>query len=122
MKYLVLDNLPEAPVSHNCEIKKKVMVVKGELPSITQFARTVFKPGQVAPAHVHKDMYEIFYTEEGSGNFILDGKSYQLSKGICIFVEPGESHEVENNSLGDLVLLVLGVEEQKNLGFSLITS
>lgn len=109
MIFRKLNELIEASVSHDPAIKKKVMVKTGEVPPITQFARTVFKHGQIAPSHAHKDMYEIFYVEEGEGHLILNGKEYILSKNSCVVVAPGEHHEVSNRSDKPLILLVIGV-------------
>jgi quercetin dioxygenase-like cupin family protein len=62
-----LKNLPEESVSHNPEIKKKVMLRFGDLPHLTNFSQARFAPGQTAPAHAHQDMCEVFFVEAGSG-------------------------------------------------------
>ncbi len=54
-----LNELPEQPVSHNPEIKKKVMLKLGDLPHLTNFSQARFAPGQSAPAHAHQDMSEL---------------------------------------------------------------
>lgn len=45
-----MKNLPEESVSHNPEIKKKVMLRYGDLPHLTNFSQARFAPGQTAPA------------------------------------------------------------------------
>ncbi|MEH1833799.1 MAG: cupin domain-containing protein [Nostoc sp.] len=62
-----MKNLPEESVSHNPEIKKKVMLRLGDLPHLTNFSQARFAPGQTAPAHAHQDMCEVFFVEAGSG-------------------------------------------------------
>jgi hypothetical protein len=65
MKITLLANLPEGQVSHNPEIKKKVMLGPGDVPHVTNFSQARFAPGQVASAHAHRDMYEVFFVESG---------------------------------------------------------
>lgn len=113
MKLISLKNLPLEPVSHNPEIKKQVIIKKGQIPSITQIARAVFKPNQVAPAHTHQDMYEVFIVEKGSGKAILDGEEIKLGKGMVLTVEQGESHEIINNSQESLIVLTIGIKTTK---------
>lgn len=110
MKVKNLSELEEESVSHNAEIKKKVLIRNGEIPKVTQLAQVVFMPGQIAPAHVHKDMYEVFYARSGKGVILINGKKIKFEAGTCITVEPGESHEVRNVGSQALEVNVLGVE------------
>ena len=61
MKVISLSTLPEQAVSHNPAIKKKVMLSLGSLPHLTNFSQARFAPGQVAKAHSHSDMCEVFF-------------------------------------------------------------
>ncbi len=67
-----MKNLPEESVSHNPEIKKKLMLCFGDLPHLTNFSQARFAPGQIAPAHAHQDMSEVFFVEAGSGVIQID--------------------------------------------------
>ncbi|MCU0524467.1 MAG: cupin domain-containing protein [Elainella sp. Prado103] len=109
MKHITLDTLPEEPVSHNPAIKKKVMLRLGDLPYLTNFAQARFASGQIAQAHTHADMSEVFFVEAGMGLITIDGQSYPLSPGVCIAVEAGESHQVCNTGTEDLVLTYFGL-------------
>lgn len=109
MKFTSLSNLPVESVSHNRAIQKQVMLRSGELPHLTNFAQARFAPGQVAPAHHHPDMYEIFFVESGQGAIAINGTPYPLTPGTCITVEPGEAHEVSNTGTEDLILTYFGV-------------
>ena len=109
MKFVSIENLENEGVSHNREIKKKVMLKRGDLPHLTGFSRAVFIGGQTADAHSHNDMCEVFYVEEGEGLFRINEKEYQLKKGVCIAVEPGERHEIVNIGEADLVILYFGI-------------
>jgi len=112
MKITLLASLPEGQVSHNPEIKKKVMLKPGDLPHVTNFSQARFAPGQVASAHAHRDMYEVFFVESGTGLIRVDGVEHPLGPGVCVAVEPGEVHEIVNAGSVDLVLVYFGVQDQ----------
>lgn len=109
MKLTALSNLPEEAVSHNPAIRKKVMLRWGDLPHLTNFSQARFAPGQVAPAHAHQDMCEVFFVESGAGTIAINGQPYPLVAGTCIAVEPGETHEVSNTGTTELVLTYFGL-------------
>jgi len=109
MKIVDLEKLPYQPVSHNPEIKKRVMIAINELPHLTNFSQAIFTPGQVAIAHAHETMYEIFYIDSGEGLIRINGQEYSVQKGSCLVVEPGETHEIINNSSRDLIINVIGL-------------
>lgn len=109
MKQTALNHLPEEQVSHNPAIKKKVMLRFGDLPHLTNFSQARFTPGQVAAAHAHQDMCEVFFVESGRGVIRIENQDYPLVAGVCIAVEPGEVHEVSNNDTTDLILTYFGL-------------
>ena len=112
MKTTSLAGLPADQVSHNPEIKKKAMLRPGDLPHVTNFSQVRFAPGQVASAHAHRDMYEVFFVESGMGLIRVDGVEHPLEPGVCVAVEPGEVHEIVNAGSVDLVLIYFGVQGQ----------
>src|SRR3990172_10688028 len=105
MKIIRLDEIPEEAVSHNPRVKKKIMLRAGEVSRLASFARAVFPPGEVAGAHSHERMSEVFFIESGTGIIRVDGKEYGLEKGACVAVLPGETHEVVNSGQEDLVII-----------------
>lgn len=109
MKITNLQKIQEQAVSHNREIKKKVMLKMGDLPHLTNFSQARFAPGQVASAHAHQDICEVFFVESGSGTIKVDSKVYDLQPGVCIAVEAGETHELKNTGLTELVLTYFGL-------------
>ncbi|MBE9031243.1 cupin domain-containing protein [filamentous cyanobacterium LEGE 11480] len=109
MKFASLSELPIESVSHNAAIKKQVMLRNGDLPNLTNFAQSRFAPGQVAAAHAHKDMSEVFFVTAGSGNICINGENYRLAVGNCIAIAPNEVHEVSNDGDQDLVLTYFGI-------------
>lgn len=111
MKLISIKNLNEEAVSHNDEIKKKVLIRNGEVPKMTQYAQVIFKPGQIAPAHTHQDMYEMFLAISGSGVMVVNGKENKIEAGEMLVVEPKELHEVRNLGNEDLILNIIGIKE-----------
>ena len=110
MKYTSLDRLPSESVSHNPEIQKRVMLRSGDLPHLTNFSQACFAPGQVAIAHAHRDMCEVFFVTAGQGNIRIDDTDYPLTPGVCVAVEPGETHEVSNTGETELILTYFGIQ------------
>lgn len=85
------------------------MLRLGDLPHLTNFSQARFAPGQIAAAHAHDDMCEVFFVESGSGVIRIDDNEYPLQEGTCVAVEPGEAHEVANNGTNELVLTYFGL-------------
>ena len=110
MKKLSLAELPLEGVSHDRQIKKQVMLRRGEVPRITAFSRATLLPGQTAHAHQHGDMFEVFFVDAGTGSMTIAGTEHQLARGVCIVIEPGEVHEITNTGSSDLALIYFGVE------------
>lgn len=101
---------PWSEVSHNPAIKKQVFLANGDAPHITQFARSVFLPGHVAPAHSHDDMWEVFLVTSGTLTIVVDGLAHQLKAGASITLAPHEIHELRNDSTEELHLTYFGIE------------
>lgn len=112
MKVTALHQLPIESVSHNPAIKKQVMLRMGDLPHLTNFSQARFQPGQVAKAHAHEDMHEVFFVESGTGTMAINNTSHALTPGTCIAVAPYESHEVANTGTTELVLTYFGLRAE----------
>ncbi len=109
MKAITLDQLPQEGVSHNPQIRKRVMLRRGELPHLANFSQARFAPGDVANAHAHNNMWEVFFVESGQGVIRVDGREQPLTAGVCVLIEPGERHEVANTGTVDLVITYFGI-------------
>ena len=110
MKKVSLEELPREGVSHDPQILKQVMLRRGDAPHLTAFSRATLQPGQTAHAHQHQDMFEVFFVESGAGSITISGGEHQLTRGVCLMVEPGELHEITNNGTAELVLIYFGIE------------
>ncbi len=109
MKVIDLGAVEPEGVSHDPAILKRVVLRAGEVPHLTQLARATFEPGQFAPAHHHPDMWEVFVCESGGGSIAIGERRISLSAGTCVLVEPGERHELRNDSDEVLVVTVIGL-------------
>lgn len=110
MKLVSLTDLPIESVSHNPAIAKQVMLRKGDLPHLTNFAQARLGPGQVSPAHAHQDMCEVFFIEAGTGQIAINGVAHPLAPGTCIAVAAQETHEITNTGQEDLVITYFGLQ------------
>ncbi len=109
MKLTHINDLPEVGVSHNPEIKKKIMVDKGLIPHLMTFAQAIFKPGQRVGTHAHETMFEVFYIEKGMAEFTVEGTKVILTAGDSITIEPGEKHSQSNPFDEDVVWIYFGI-------------
>lgn len=110
MKIISLADAVAAGVSHNPEIEKRVLLRREDVPHLTHFSESRLQPRQVTRAHTHAGMCEVFYVLDGTGAIRIDGLEHRLAAGICVAVEPGESHEIANTGETELTLLYFGIE------------
>jgi mannose-6-phosphate isomerase-like protein (cupin superfamily) len=59
----------------------------------------LFAPGQELGRHLHARVEETFYFVEGKGGcFTLDGREYPITVGCAFRIEPGEVHNIVNDT------------------------
>lgn len=109
MKLINLTDTPLEPVSHDPQILKQVMVDRGVVPKLTKFSKAVIRSGQVASAHSHENMYEIFFFLAGKGKLLVSDRTIDILPNLCIVVEPGERHAIAEVT-ADIELLYFGIE------------
>jgi mannose-6-phosphate isomerase-like protein (cupin superfamily) len=112
MKISSLKTIQSGPVSHNPAIKKQQLLGANELDYLIQFSQAIFPAGEIAGAHSHPDMTEVFFILSGTGQMRIDGKAIELESGMCITVEAGEVHEIENTGETELVINYFGLNTQ----------
>lgn len=111
MKLTTLTQTPVTTVSHNARITKQALINYGEFPPLTNFSQARFPPGEIAHAHHHSDMLEVFFIQSGTAAITVDGIEYPLPAGSCITIEPGETHELRNASATDeMVVSYFGIQ------------
>jgi quercetin dioxygenase-like cupin family protein len=59
----------------------------------------LFAPGEELGRHRHNEVEETFYFVEGAGGvFTVDGQEYPIETGTALRIEPGEVHNIVNNT------------------------
>ena len=97
-------------VSHNPELKKRVIFGEGVCGSIPQLATIDMAPGEQTTEHTHVDMDEIFYVVSGQLELEVEGECVSCSTGDTVLIKAGEKHVLGNGSAtSDLTLLYFGV-------------
>jgi len=54
-------------------------------------------------------MTEVVFIARGEGRVIVDGHAHPVGPGVCLRIDPGETHVVEAGPAGSLELLYFGV-------------
>ncbi len=111
MKKINTKNLKEIGVSHNSEIKKRVIIKSHEYNNLQMFSRVIFQPKQSSSPHTHDDMIEVFYVLSGKGIFHSKNKEIIVEKDDCISIPQGEEHWQHNPFSKPLELLYFGIKE-----------
>ena len=109
MKFIHLQDIPLVGVSHNQDIKKKVILEKGYIPNLMTFGQATFQPGQSVEEHNHDTMFEVFYIQSGKVDFVVNGKKVVIKKGDVISLEPKELHSQSNPYSKPVTWLYFGV-------------
>ncbi|MEW6003315.1 MAG: cupin domain-containing protein [Nitrospirota bacterium] len=93
MKLFSLNETPYEPVSHNPELKKKVLA-RDELHCVRNISHIILQPGNSVSEHSHSDFVEVFYCIRGKALFLVKGETVSVKKGHLLFIEPGEPHSI----------------------------
>ena len=109
MKLINLEKSPWSTVSHNPTIKKRIILNDGELKGISSLSQAIFRPGDVADAHVHTDMAEVFIVTSGRGVIRINGEEHALTTNVVVVAEPHEIHEIANTGDHNLIITYFGV-------------
>lgn len=93
---------------------KKVLLydkdIKGKIEEIMV---AKFRPGTKKDAHYHKVGTEIFYILKGGGKIVVNGKRLKCHIGEIVICEPGDVHEVMNDTNKNFEILVLKIKIKK---------
>jgi mannose-6-phosphate isomerase-like protein (cupin superfamily) len=105
-----LDKLPFEPVSHDPELKKKVLAK--DVSCVEKLSHIVLVPGSRVSPHSHQKGYEVMYFVRGEALFKVKGNEVRLKKGDCLVVEPEEDHEIIDIIEETELLYFLAVKEK----------
>ncbi|MEW6587117.1 MAG: cupin domain-containing protein [Nitrospirota bacterium] len=93
MKIFSLHESPYEPVSHDPQLKKRV-ITRGTLPCVQHVSHIIMRPGDRVSEHTHKNAFEVMYCIGGAAVFIVNGLKVSLNQGNLLSVEPGDSHSI----------------------------
>jgi mannose-6-phosphate isomerase-like protein (cupin superfamily) len=94
--------------SHNAGMKRVLLAAHESECPITQIAISNLKAGEVAEAHLHKDMQEGFYVISGKLDIVLDGAVKHCQAEDFIYVTCGTTHELI--AVTDVRVMTIGCE------------
>lgn len=97
------------PVSHDPNLRKRVLLRCGDVTGLLQLAHCRLPAGSGTTAHVHEDMTEIFVVVGGRGRAVVGTRNVRLEQYDCIVIEPGERHRIVADSGAALSLIYFGV-------------
>ncbi len=106
MKHYTLDSAAERPVSHNPELKKRVLFPEG-VSCLKHISHIILKKGSTASGHSHPETTEIFYCVRGAITFSVNGERVVLLPGHLLVVEPNEEHEIARVSAESEMLYMM---------------
>jgi len=71
---------------------------KGQMAGVLAAGRTVLAPGSSVGEHTHPVTEELYLILEGTGQGILDGRSFPVGPGDLFLCKAGHSHGLVNDS------------------------
>jgi len=66
-----------------------------------------FQAGQELGAHYHQNIEETFYFTSGTPLMVVDGQQYRVRVGDAFRVEPGEVHDLINDTDGPIDAIII---------------
>ena len=67
----------------------------------------LFQPGQELGPHKHERVEETFYFESGTPLMMVDDTEYRVAEGDVFRLEPGEAHNIINDSDEDARIIFI---------------
>lgn len=101
-----VNNIDEIPTSRQVGTKRVLVNADESGCSITQIAVMSLRKGEVDVLHVHPDMQEAYYVQEGEIEVTLDGETSMCKAGDFIYVNAGTTHEI--HALTDCKIMTTG--------------
>ena len=105
-----LEDIIPIATSHKAGMKRVLLAANESGCPITQIAITDLHAGEVAAAHIHDDMQEVFYVLSGELDMVLDGTVEHCKAEDFVFVKYGTSHELR--AVTDVRVMTIGCESR----------
>ncbi len=69
------------------------------------FRKRILHPGSAIGYHLQKED-EVYYIISGTGEMLMNGKSFMVKQGDAILTRPGSSHGLRQTGKADLVIII----------------
>ena len=90
--------------------RKQILATEDEIGFDGNLLQVVeIPPGEHVEPHYHRETEEVFYIQQSGGTLVIDGTAVTPEKGDVIICEPGDVHEVRNDSDRAFRILVFKV-------------
>lgn len=70
-------------------------------------AEVYLPPGKTSAEHHHLTAEESYYILSGTPRMVVDGRSIDLYPGQALFIQPGERHQIFNDTREPVTFLVI---------------
>ena len=102
--------------SHNPDLLKNLIIKKGVIDHLLQFATATFKKGESISSHLHESMFEVFYVLNGEVDVKIGAEKLIASEGDTFWVPIGTLHSLQFQM--DSKILYFGIEAQNEVSSS----
>ncbi|EOR95047.1 hypothetical protein ADIARSV_1747 [Arcticibacter svalbardensis MN12-7] len=92
--HLDVDEIIPVSTSHAVGLKKILAQGSDQPVKLKQVAFGKLLPGQNVPIHVHPDMDEVYFFQNGYGIAKVDDVVYDLKPGIFVYIPAGSKHDI----------------------------
>lgn len=90
--------------------RKQILATQAEIGAEGNLLQIVeIPPGEHVEPHYHRETGELFYIQRAGGTLVIDGTEITPEEGDVIVCEPGDVHEVKNESEQPFRILVFKV-------------
>jgi len=80
--------------------------------NLTQFAYGRFQPGEYCEKHTHETMEEFFFFLDGTGEYLVNGETIYLKKGVFLRIPAKVAHELKATGDQPLEFIYFGIGTQ----------
>jgi len=97
-KIIDLSDAPSAPMDGNRGMKKRLVDTALGTQALDVHMNILAPGGARGKLHKHSVSDNVYIVRSGSGEFIVEGKSYTVKKDQIVFIPAGMSHSLSNVS------------------------
>lgn len=97
------------------DYRKKILASEDDIGSEGNIVQIVeIAPGNHVKPHFHEETIEVFYILQPGGKLVIEDEEIEPEEGETIVCEPGDVHEVINDSNQEFRILVFKAEMEED--------